>query len=543
MRDGVGRKFAGARLDGQIGVIERESGMRAIGADQRRRSGPRRLKTFLFCTLAILAIILVAPRGADANYIVTECTAGDAAPDAAVYAGGAYSISHLNHCGGLEGLMLHAEAASGYFSWKAWQFNAPGGTRFTTASAIVHYGTHVGYGPMSTSDGSPGYQGLAGGTGPDQWAQPTQTNASYFAVLLQCFGSPCPAGSWAYAYSTTFSFSVQDFYAPGISAGGELLDGGVVRGVQTLQANATDAGGGARSISVYVNGVYTKSVDFCPPDHPVVAGSYLRLKPCPDSSGTKLLNLDTQNDPGWANGPNDVAICSSDVAGNVSPCLRKMVYVDNSCPASGAQQATKLESGADVGGRLRSQASVRSTDAPVIRGRLSTSSGNPVGGATVCVYETVDLEDASRQLLTMATTQANGRFATRLNPGASRKLDLVYRYNTKTLAETVKLDSTVVPTLKLHKKSVANGQRVHFKGHLPGPNAAGRAVALQARAGRKWRTFKQLKTDDDGAFRGLYRFTQTSGRARYVFRALVKRQGGYPYEPGASRKRKLLVRG
>jgi 5-hydroxyisourate hydrolase-like protein (transthyretin family) len=326
-----------------------------------------------------------------------------------------------------------------------------------------------------------------------------------------------------------------------VSATGELLDGGLVHGVQPLQVTATDAGGGARSIAISVNGTFSQGVDFCAPN--VQGNSYHRVKPCPDSSGARLFNLDTEKDAGWVNGPNDLTICSSDVAGNASPCLRKTVYVDNSCPASGAQQATTLESGADVGGKLRSQASVRSTDAPVIRGRLSTSSGNPVGGATVCVYETIDLEDASRQLLTMATTQANGRFASRLDPGASRRLDLVYRYNTKTLGETVKLDSTVVPTLKLGEKSVANGQRVHFKGHLPGPNAASRAVALQARAGRKWRTFKQLKTDNEGAFKGLYRFTQTSGRARYVFRALVKRQGGYPYEPGASRKRKLLVRG
>ena len=77
----------------------------------------------------------------------------------------------------------------------------------------------------------------------------------------------------------------------------------------------------------------------------------------------------------------------------------------------------------------------------------------------------------------------------------------------------------------------------------PGPNAEGRAVALQARVGRKWRTFKQLRTDSDGQFRGRYRFTQTVGRVRYVFRALVKSQSGYPYEPGASRKRKLVVRG
>jgi hypothetical protein len=78
---------------------------------------------------------------------------------------------------------------------------------------------------------------------------------------------------------------------------------------------------------------------------------------------------------------------------------------------------------------------------------------------------------------------------------------------------------------------------------VPGPNADGRAVAMQARVGRKWRTFKQLRTDSDGRYRGRYRFTQTTGRVRYVFRALVKRQGGYPYEPGGSPKRKLVVHG
>ncbi len=93
----------------------------------------------------------------------------------------------------------------------------------------------------------------------------------------------------------------------------------------------------------------------------------------------------------------------------------------------------------------------------MIRGALANSSGNPVAGATVCVYETVDLEDASRQLVTMATSQSNGRFATRLDPGASRKVDLVYRYNTRTLDRQVQLDSTVVPTLKLGEKSVQNG--------------------------------------------------------------------------------------
>ena len=130
-----------------------------------------------------------------------------------------------------------------------------------------------------------------------------------------------------------------------------------------------------------------------------------------------------------------------------------------------------------------------------------------------------------------------------LDAGPSRTLYVVYRFNTKKISDRVELDSTVVPTLDIPKKKLANGQAAAFVGHLPGPNADGRAVTLQARVGRKWRTFKQLRTDSDGNFHGRYRFTQTVGRVRYVFRALVKSQSGYPYEPGASRKRRLIVRG
>jgi hypothetical protein len=217
--------------------------------------------------------------------------------------------------------------------------------------------------------------------------------------------------------------------------------------------------------------------------------------------------------------------------------------VDNSCPGSGGTAAAELETGADVGGQLRPRALVTSNVEPVIRGSLRDGASSPVAGATVCVYETVDLPDASRELVGTATTQGNGRFATRLDAGPSRRLELVYRYNDRVLGGRVQLDSRVVPTLTIPKKSLENGEAAHFKGEVPGPNADGRAIAMQARVGRKWRTFKQLRTDSDGRFRGKYRFTQTRGRVEYVFRALVKRQSGYPYEPGSSRKRKLVVAG
>ena len=68
---------------------------------------------------------------------------------------------------------------------------------------------------------------------------------------------------------------------------------------------------------------------------------------------------------------------------------------------------------------------------------------------------------------------------------------------------------------------------------------------MQAKVGKRtWRTFKQLKTNDDGTYKGRYKFkNSTLPRARYTFRVLVKKQGGYPYSPGASKRKKVVVFG
>src|SRR5262249_39494848 len=152
----------------------------------------------------------------------------------------------------------------------------------------------------------------------------------------------------------------------------------------------------ARSIVVYVNGIASSGTDFCPPDRG--GGIYSNLKPCPDSSGSRALQLDTEHGPGWVNGANNVKVCGYDVGGNQSACVEKTVQVDNSCAGSGGTTATSLDSGADVGGQLRRRAVVTSAEAPVIRGTLSAG-GAPVSGATVCIYQTIDLPDAGRELV------------------------------------------------------------------------------------------------------------------------------------------------
>jgi hypothetical protein len=519
----------------------------------RRRLRGLTLRLVSLIALALGALASLGVTGAAADYTVVQCVPGSQGYTEAAwtpFGSTGFSIWGYNECATSPyGLRLDTNyngQTTGYTgngSGLAWRFSAPGGTAFASASASLHYGDNGGFAAAYFSDGSTGFQVPDGGNGnPSLFTTASTVNAHFFEVRLQCFASPNCHSNWSYVWTTNFIAAVRDGSAPGISASGPLLDGGWVRGVQNLQTTATDVGGGARAINAYVNGFLSKSVDFCPPNY---AGSaYVNLKPCPDSSSHQLA-IDTQKDRGWVDGANSVEICSTDVGGNESACIKRTVMVDNSCPGSGGTRASSLAAGADLRGKLTNRAAITSNDQPVIRGTLTDGAGQPVSEATVCVYQTIDLPDASRELVSKVTTQGSGRFATVLDPGASRRVDVVYRYNDKLLADDVQVDSSVVPTLQIPKKKrdIPNGTATKFKGSLPGPNAAGRAVALQARAGRKWRTFKQLRTDSGGRFHGKYRFLATSGRQRYYFRVLVKSQGGYPYEPGHSHKRSVVVHG
>ena len=125
-----------------------------------------------------------------------------------------------------------------------------------------------------------------------------------------------------------------------------------------------------------------------------------------------------------------------------------------------------------------------------------------VAGSTVCLYEQVDLPGDGRELVDTARVRSNGGFALDVDPGPSRLLDVVYRYNNQVVEkERLHLESVVVPTFKVvGSRSLSNGQNVRFRGYIPGPNEDGRGISLQARAGRKWRTFKQVKAGSSGRF-------------------------------------------
>jgi hypothetical protein len=73
---------------------------------------------------------------------------------------------------------------------------------------------------------------------------------------------------------------------------------------------------------------------------------------------------------------------------------------------------------------------------------------------------------------------------------------------------------------------VRNGSSVLFTGQVldGGLPAANALVAVQARVGRRWVTFKIVRTDAFGNFASRYRFKRTRRSTRYQFRAHVAAQ-------------------
>ena len=93
----------------------------------------------------------------------------------------------------------------------------------------------------------------------------------------------------------------------------------------------------------------------------------------------------------------------------------------------------------------------------------------------------------------------------RFDPGPSRLFDVVYRYNDHILErQRLHVDAVVVSGFqdRWTVQQLLNGQNVRFRGRIPGPNADGRGISLQARVGRKWRTFKQVGADPSGLSSG-----------------------------------------
>jgi hypothetical protein len=141
-----------------------------------------------------------------------------------------------------------------------------------------------------------------------------------------------------------------------------------------------------------------------------------------------------------------------------------------------------------------------------------------------------------------------GIFLFDVPPGPTRRLYLGYIHPTGAYS-TVNPNYLVVnvrtrPILKVKPKVRRVGRRVRFSGSLPGPFYGGRPViAMQARSGRRWRSFKVASIAADGSFQFRYRFTRTTKPTVYRFRAKPVESGtDYPYLARPSKVKKVRVK-
>jgi hypothetical protein len=175
-----------------------------------------------------------------------------------------------------------------------------------------------------------------------------------------------------------------------------------------------------------------------------------------------------------------------------------------------------------------------------MQGRLTTPSGEPIGRATVFVGQ--QPEGEQWRLDGTAKTDAKGRFVYR--PPArrpNRHLRAVYfpfsDSNENVASAILKLGVDAGMTLHVNRHRLRNGDRLVFTGRVLGPvPAAGVAVTLQAKVGRHYRSFRQLRATSrtNGRIRTVYRFERTTQPARYRFRLKLVRQAGLPFQSGVS---------
>jgi hypothetical protein len=100
-------------------------------------------------------------------------------------------------------------------------------------------------------------------------------------------------------------------------------------------------------------------------------------------------------------------------------------------------------------------------------------------------------------------------------------------------------------TLRVSRHALRNGQRLTFSGRVLGQvPQAGVAVTLQAKVGRHYQSFRQLRASarTGGRLRTVYRFQRTTTAVRYRFRLKLVRQAGLPYQGGVSPTVDVLVR-
>jgi hypothetical protein len=528
-------------------------------------------------------VVLIAPASASAgSYTVSSCRAGWA-PE--IQRGpGEDTPNTYDYCDRPEhGVRADFDSSAGRVAagdYARWRFDAPADT--TVVKTSVRW---AGLGDFATLDWEPVEARIdastAVGVNHFDAFDTTDTlefpDAAWVRLTLRCMSSGTSCRSrvsdvqspWFFVKSSTVT--LMDRFAPIVqSVAGAAVTDSTWTGSEPLTFAATDRGGGLYRVLLEADGAVVKAIAAVADDRCVdrTGGrDFAYPVPCP-TQGAGSVSIDAADLPG---GQHTVAIYLEDAAGNrttlIPPSPRLIVndhravgYYANgmffnprfatprAANGDGAVSGAKLSAAfvRQVGkGRARhsvrrARREVRFSQSPTVRGTLTAPSGEPIANATVFIGQ--QPEGQQWRLDGAVRTDSAGDFAYR--PAArhpNRQLRAVYfpfsDSHENVSSDPLDLRVRAGMTLHVSRRSLRNGQRLVFTGRVLGAlPAAGIAVTLQAKVGRHYRSFRQLRASSGtgGRIRTVYRFERTTGPVRYRFRLKVVRQAGLPFQAGVS---------
>jgi len=168
-----------------------------------------------------------------------------------------------------------------------------------------------------------------------------------------------------------------------------------------------------------------------------------------------------------------------------------------------------------------------------VTGRLTTTSGQPIVGASIDASETPTYAGAHAQTLPNPYTGPSGEWSLALPHGMpSSSLRFGYRSHLNDTTPT----ATATLTLRVHAgialgiapRITRVGRRIHFTGIVHGPiPPGGKQLVLEASSGGEWIQFDTVHTNAQGRYHASYRF-KFPGPVTYRFRVVSPYEADFP---------------
>jgi len=271
------------------------------------------------------------------------------------------------------------------------------------------------------------------------------------------------------------------------------------------------------------------------------------------------VEVTAENNSGAATAGSVPSAIVADAIGRTSPAAGQGQGQGGGTPPGGIQGIVNplgqlpghVANGTNATTRARMEAAFQRADGSTARritlragrrvaivGRLTDASGAGIADARIgAAWRLVGRGWVARPGV---KTGPDGRFVYVLPPGPSRDVRFTYfafsDSHAVELSNVVLVDALAPLTIRADRRRLSGDRLVRLNGRVgarTGIPRSGLLVTLQGfQQGYGWRTFRTVHTDRQGRWRTSYRFRSTHGR--FGFRALVPRQGRFPYAPSRS---------